>query len=71
VTTAGRTVFRALAFRNYQLLLLPIAGYASDLMPRRRLLAITQCVLAVLAIALGVLLLTGATQFWQVSCSPR
>lgn len=113
MTTAARTVFRALAFRNYrlwiaglfvsgigtwmqmtaqdwtvltiltdhdaaalslvialqtapQLVLLPIAGYASDLIPRRRLLAITQIAQAILAIALGVLLLTGTAEYWQV-----
>lgn len=113
MTTAARTVFRALAFRNYrlwiaglfvsgigtwmqmtaqdwtvltiltdhdaaalslvialqtapQLVLLPIAGYVSDLIPRRRLLAITQIVQALLAVALGVLLLTATAQYWHV-----
>jgi MFS family permease len=113
VTSAARTVFRALAYRNYrlwiaglfvsgigtwmqmtaqdwtvltiltdhdagalsvvvalqtapQLFLLPIAGYASDRISRRRLLVITQCLQAALAVLLGVLLLTGTAQYWQV-----
>lgn len=49
-----------------QLLLLPIAGYASDRIPRRRLLIFTQIAMGTLALMLGILLLGGAAQYWQV-----
>lgn len=49
-----------------QLLLLPIAGYVTDRIPRRTLLAITQCAMGVLALVLGFLMLTGIATYGQV-----
>ncbi|BDZ45986.1 hypothetical protein GCM10025866_18950 [Naasia aerilata] len=44
----------------------PFAGLLVDRIPGRRLLAITQSAQAVLALALGILTLAGATQLWMV-----
>jgi MFS family permease len=48
------------------LLLLPWAGYAADRYDQRRLLMLTQAALGLLALALGVLTLTGAVRLWHV-----
>lgn len=48
------------------LFLLPIAGYVADRFDRRRVLLVTQSLQAALALALGVLALTGAVQLWMV-----
>jgi len=49
-----------------QFLLLPLTGYVADRLDRRRLLFYTQSAMALLALGLGVLTLTGAVQLWQV-----
>lgn len=49
-----------------QLLLLPLTGYAADHIDRRKLIAATQISLALLALGLGVLTLTGLVQLWHV-----
>jgi MFS family permease len=47
-------------------LLLPLTGYAADHFDRRKLLIATQAVMALLALVLGVLTLTGLVQLWHV-----
>jgi MFS family permease len=49
-----------------QLLLLPWTGYAADRFDRRKLLMTTQAAMGVLALALGLLVITGHVQLWQV-----
>lgn len=49
-----------------QILLLPITGWAADRMERRKLLFITQSLMALLALVLGLLVLSGHVQLWQV-----
>lgn len=49
-----------------QLLLLPWTGFAADHYNQRKLLMVTQGVMGVLALALGILTLTGIVQLWQV-----
>ncbi|HKT97659.1 MAG TPA: MFS transporter, partial [Paraburkholderia sp.] len=49
-----------------QMLFLPWSGYAADHMDQRRLLMITQATLGMLALALGVLTITGVVQLWHV-----
>ncbi|MFM1895041.1 MAG: hypothetical protein RLZZ385_115 [Pseudomonadota bacterium] len=49
-----------------QILLLPVSGYVADHYDRRRLLLATQLISAALALGLGLLILTGAVQLWQV-----
>jgi MFS family permease len=49
-----------------QLLLLPWSGYAADRFDRRRLLIATQAAMGVLALALGLLTVSGLVQLWQV-----
>ena len=49
-----------------QLLLLPLTGLAADLFDQRKLLMITQAAMGVLALALGVMTVTGIVQLWQV-----
>ncbi|MFD1561694.1 MFS transporter [Paraburkholderia silviterrae] len=49
-----------------QMLFLPWSGYAADHMNQRRLLMITQATLGVLALALGVLTITGVVRLWHV-----
>jgi MFS family permease len=49
-----------------QLLLLPWTGSAADRLNQRKLLMVTQATMGVLAIALGVLTITGVIQLWQV-----
>jgi MFS family permease len=48
------------------LLLSPYAGLIADRFPKRRLLQVTQLMLAVPALALGVLALTGVAESWHV-----
>ena len=49
-----------------QLLLLPWTGYAADHFDRRKLLMATQAIMAGLALALGLLTVTGLVRLWQV-----
>jgi MFS family permease len=49
-----------------QLLLLPWTGYAADRFDRRKLLMATQAAMGVLALALGLLVITGRVQLWHV-----
>ena len=49
-----------------QLLLLPWTGYAADRFDRRKLLMATQAAMGVLALVLGLLVITGQVQLWQV-----
>jgi MFS family permease len=48
------------------LLLLPLTGYAADHFDRRRILIVSQSLQAMLALALGILVLTGTAQLWHV-----
>ena len=48
------------------LLLSPLAGLAADRIPKRRLLQITNVGMAVPAVVLGLLAVTGAVQTWHV-----
>ncbi len=48
------------------LLLSPYAGLIADRFPKRRLLQVTQTMLAVPALLLGLLAVTGVAQTWQV-----
>jgi MFS family permease len=48
------------------LVLLPLTGYAADLLDRRKLLLATQLGMGVLAATLGLLTITGAIQLWEV-----
>ncbi len=49
-----------------QLLLLPWTGYAADRFDRRKLLIATQAAMGVLALVLGLLVITGQVQVWHV-----
>jgi MFS family permease len=49
-----------------QLLLLPWTGYAADRFDRRKLLIATQAALGVLALVLGLLVITGQVRLWHV-----
>ncbi|NVK74079.1 MAG: MFS transporter [Oceanospirillaceae bacterium] len=49
-----------------QILLLPITGWTADRMDRRKLLFITQSLMATLALILGLLVLSGSVVLWQV-----
>jgi MFS family permease len=49
-----------------QFLLLPLTGYAADRLDRRRMLVITQSVMGLLALGLGVLTLAGTVHLWHV-----
>jgi MFS family permease len=49
-----------------QLLLLPWTGFAADHFNQRRLLMATQATMGALALALGILTVTGIVQLWQV-----
>ncbi|GAB2984562.1 MFS transporter [Frigoribacterium salinisoli] len=48
------------------ILLVPITGLIADRFDRRRMLMVTQGVMAALGLALGLLVLTGAVQLWMV-----
>lgn len=49
-----------------QVLLIALTGFAADHFDRRRLLFVTQGALGLLALALGLLMLTGAVRLWHV-----
>jgi MFS family permease len=49
-----------------QVLLLPLTGFAADQLDRRKLLFATQASMGALALALGVLTVTGAVRLWHV-----
>ncbi|MGH8820897.1 MAG: MFS transporter, partial [Rhodoferax sp.] len=49
-----------------QILLLPWTGFAADHFDRRKLLIATQAAMGVLALALGLLTVTGLVQLWHV-----
>ncbi|HVI54872.1 MAG TPA: MFS transporter [Luteibacter sp.] len=49
-----------------QLLLLPWTGFAADHYNQRRLLMATQAIMGLLAVALGVLTVSGLVQLWHV-----
>ena len=49
-----------------QLLLLPLTGFAADHFNQRKLLIATQATMGALALALGILTVTGFVQLWQV-----
>jgi MFS family permease len=44
----------------------PFAGVLADRFPKRRLLALTQTIMAVPALILGLLVVTGSVQLWHV-----
>ena len=49
-----------------QLLLLPLTGYAADHFNRRKLLFCTQAAMGLLALGLGLLVVTGLVRLWHV-----
>ncbi|MFB9745920.1 MFS transporter [Leifsonia shinshuensis] len=49
-----------------QLLLLPVTGWAADHLDRRRLLMLTQGLMGLLGLGLGILTVTGMVQLWHV-----
>ena len=49
-----------------QLLLLPLTGFAADHLDRRKLLLATQAAMGSLALALGILTVSGVVQLWHV-----
>ncbi len=49
-----------------QLLLLPLTGLAADRFDRRKLLLVTQTIMGVLALGLGLLTVSGRVQLWHV-----
>jgi MFS family permease len=49
-----------------QMLLLPWTGFAADYFDRRRLLLATQAAMGLLALALGVMTVTGLVELWHV-----
>lgn len=49
-----------------QLLLLPISGHLADHFDKRKLMIITQAAMGTLALALGILTVTGWVQLWEV-----
>lgn len=49
-----------------QLMLLPFTGYAADRFDRRRLIMLTQALLGLLALGLGLVTVTGVVSLWQV-----
>jgi MFS family permease len=49
-----------------QILLLPFTGYAADHFDRRKLLIGTQAAMGLLALGLGLLVVTGLVQLWHV-----
>ena len=49
-----------------QILLLPLTGFAADHLDRRKLLICTQAAMGLLALGLGLLVVTGLVQFWHV-----
>ena len=70
VTTLATSAF-ALASVNFMaaiptLMLMPFGGVAADRLERRRILLVTQWVMAVLAVLMGVLIQTGGLRLWHV-----
>jgi MFS family permease len=70
VTTLASSAF-ALASVNFAasipiLIMTPLGGVAADRMERRRILLVTQSVLAVLAVLMGVLIHAGHLRLWHV-----
>jgi MFS family permease len=49
-----------------QILLLPLTGYAADHLDRRKLLVCTQAAMGLLALGLGLLVVTGLVRLWHV-----
>ena len=49
-----------------QLFLAPVAGLVADRFSRKRLLVLTQSAMALLSAALGILVMLGVAQLWQV-----
>jgi MFS family permease len=49
-----------------QILLLPLTGWAADRFERRKLIAVTQATMGLLALALGLLTLSGHAKLWHV-----
>ena len=49
-----------------QILLLPLTGYAADHLDRRKLLFCTQAAMGLLALGLGLLVVTGMVRLWHV-----
>ncbi|AEF53269.1 MFS transporter [Marinomonas posidonica] len=49
-----------------QIFLLPITGWTADRVERRKLLFVTQSLMAILALVLGVLVLSAQVELWQV-----
>jgi MFS family permease len=49
-----------------QILLLPLTGFAADHFDRRKLLFCTQAAMGLLALGLGLLVVTGLVQLWHV-----
>jgi MFS family permease len=49
-----------------QLLMVPFSGFFADRFDRRKLLMATQAAMGVLGLALGVIVVTGVVQLWQV-----
>ena len=49
-----------------EILLLPLTGYAADHLDRRKLLLCTQGAMGLLALVLGLLVVTGYVQLWHV-----
>lgn len=49
-----------------QMLLLPFTGAAADSLDRRKLLFVTQTIMGLLALGLGLLTLTGLVELWHV-----
>jgi MFS family permease len=47
-------------------LMLPLSGFAADYFDRRRLLIVTQAVLGLLALGLGILTISGTVRLWHV-----
>ncbi|HEY6220878.1 MAG TPA: MFS transporter [Gemmatimonadaceae bacterium] len=49
-----------------QMLLLPVTGWAADHFDRRKLVIMTQTVMGLLALGLGILTITGLVTLWEV-----
>jgi MFS family permease len=49
-----------------QILLLPLTGFAADHLDRRKLLLCTQAAMGLLALGLGLLVVTGTVRLWHV-----
>jgi MFS family permease len=49
-----------------QILLLPLTGFAADHLDRRKLLLCTQAAMGLLALGLGLLVVTGSVRLWHV-----